>query len=92
MNKFIMSELADNEVFVLDVPVGHLRLHNHILRDGAGEMVFSIADGDAVPGRTFHDTYEHEALRIVCQTPEKARVLARAFNELANHMPAQSGK
>ena len=86
MERFIMTELAENEQVVLDVPVGHMRLHYRILRDGAGEMVFSIADDHAVPGMALHDTVRTEALRIICQTPEKAEVIARAFIGLADHM------
>ena len=83
MEKFIMAELADNEQVVLDVPIGHLLMRNNILRDGAGEVIFSIADSYAKPGVKTNNTNRTDALRIICQTPEKAETIAKVFVELA---------
>ena len=86
MEKFIMSEIPDNQQVVLDVPVGHLRMRGNILRDGAGEMVFAIADESATIGDRVRDYIRSDALRIICQTPEKAETIAQAFLELAADM------
>ena len=91
MEKFIMSELGDNEQVVLDVPVGCLRLHYDTLHDGAGEMVFSISEECADPGTRAYDEDCSDAVRIICQTPEKAETIARAFIELASYMRKTNG-
>jgi len=86
MDMFVMKQLDECEQVVLDVEPGHMRLRDRILRDGAGEVIFSIADGVAKPGTKVNDTYKTDALRIICQTPEKAETIAKAFVELAIHM------
>lgn len=73
MQKFVMTEIGNDQQVVLDVPVGNTLLKPKLLRDGTGEMVFAIKTVDGFV----------DALRIVCQTEEKAMVMARAFIELA---------
>ena len=83
---FIIKELTENEKVVLDVPVGHLRMHDTIMPNGEGAVIFSVADGHAQPGTRVRDTVKNEALHMICQTPEKAETIAKAFVELAIHM------
>ena len=88
MNKIIIIEHDDKEHVVFDVPVGHLRMRDNLLPSGDGELVFSVADERAAVGERTRskDCDDDNALRIVCQTPEKAETIARAFIELAAHM------
>ena len=83
---FIIKELTENEKLVLDVPVGHLRMHDTIMPNGEGAVVFSVADGHAQPGTKVHDVVRNEFMHFICQTPEKAETVAKAFIELSIHM------
>lgn len=87
MGKYVMKEIPENEVVVLDVPVGKMRVGGQIRPDGEeGMMVFSIADNPARPGDKVGDEAKTPAVKIAVHGPGSAFAIAKAFAEMAHEM------
>lgn len=89
MGKYVMKEIPKNDVVVLDVPVGYLRVGGQIRSDGEeGMMVFSIAENPALPGDRIDPAHDQKvpAVKIAVHGPGSAAAIAKAFAEMAHEM------
>lgn len=88
MEKYLVSEIPQNQQVVIDVPEGHLRIAGYVDSDrGDGRMVFSRSYKHAEVGS--HAGFDADAvplLQMHIQSRERALVIARAFLKLAEDM------
>jgi len=85
--KYVVKEMGENEVVILDVPAGRLRVSGGLDESGEeGVMVFSIAEHAETPGSRPKDAGKVPAVKIAVHGVASAMAIARAFADMAHAM------